>query len=138
MTNTLSLWEISWENECYRQVEGSIFFQMAKTQVSIYLPISTNTFVIAKLIYLTLQKTEVYGWWNDPANHFIICHILYIWKPKVAFSIFQIVLLYFFLNECPGLCWYRPGHSLGEKITYLTRNGKWKKQLWGFIYNIHI
>ena len=36
-----------------------------------------------------------------------------IWKTKVAFTIFHflLIMLYFFLNECPGL--YR--HLLGEK-----------------------
>ena len=27
------------------------------------------------------------------------------------------MLVYFFPNDCPGLCQYRPGHSLGEKIS---------------------
>ena len=44
----------------------------------------------------TLQKKEVYVWWNDPAKCFKICHISYIWKPNFAFSIFHFVLLYFF------------------------------------------
>ena len=51
---------------------------------------------------------------------------MYIEKPKVAFSIFHFVLLYFSLsNECPGLCRNRPGHSLGKKIkTHEKKNGK--------------
>ena len=39
----------------------------------------------------------------------------------------------FFLNEWPGLCHHRPGHSLG-KNNKVTRNEKWKKQLWVFVY----
>ena len=65
---------------------------------------------------VTLQKKEFYTWWKVPAKHFKIFHILYIWKPKVAFSVFHFVLLYFSPNKCPGLCWHRPGHSLGDKI----------------------
>ena len=65
-----------------------------------------------------------------PAKHFKICHILYIRKPKVAFSVFHFVLLYFSPDECPDLCRHRPGHSLGEK-NKVARNEKRKKQLWG-------
>ena len=51
---------------------------------------------------ITLQKTEVNAWWKVPAKRFkfYIC----IPKPKVAFSNFHFVLLYFFPNECSGLC----------------------------------
>ena len=54
------------------------------------------------LVLATLQKKEVYDWWNDPAKRFKICHILYIRKPKVAF--FISCNFAFFPNECPGLC----------------------------------
>ena len=42
----------------------------------------------------------------------------YFWNMKihVVFFVFHFMLLYFFPNECPGLCRHRPGHSLGEKI----------------------
>ena len=30
---------------------------------------------------------------------------------KITFCFF----INFFPNECPDLCWYRPGHSLGNK-----------------------
>ena len=33
-----------------------------------------------------------------PVKRFKICHVLYLQKPKVAFSIFHFVLLYFFPN----------------------------------------
>ena len=69
----------------------------------------------------------------DEMTRFKICHILYIWKSKVVFSIFHFMLIYFFPNECPDLCRHRPGHSLGEK-NKVARNEKWKKQLWGFLY----
>ena len=36
----------------------------------------------------------------------------------VVFFIFHFVLLNFYPNEFPGLCWHRPGHSLEEKIKY--------------------
>ena len=53
--------------------------------------------VSTKLIKLcTLQKKEVYAWRKVRVKCFKICHISYIWKPKVAFSIFHFVLLYFF------------------------------------------
>ena len=42
---------------------------------------------------VTLQKLEVYAWWNCSAKRFKICHILYIRKSKVAFSYFHFVLL---------------------------------------------
>ena len=48
-------------------------------------------------------------------KRFKICHISYIRKPKVAFSVFHFVLQYFFPNECPGLFRHRTGHSLGKK-----------------------
>ena len=53
-----------------------------------------------KVLIHTLQKCKRFMFdVIDPAIRFIICHILYIWKYKVAFSI----LCYFlFLNKCPG------------------------------------
>ena len=34
-------------------------------------------------------------------------------------------ILFFSLNECPGLCQHRPGHPLGEKIKqHEMKNGK--------------
>ena len=66
-------------------------------------------------------------------KRFKICHISYIRKPKVAFSVFHFVLQYFYPNECPGLCRRRPGHSLRDE-NKVARNEKWKKQLWVFVY----
>ena len=43
-------------------------------------------------------KLELIYWWNCLAKRFEICHILCIRKPKIAFSIFHFVLLYFFPN----------------------------------------
>ena len=63
--------------------------------------------------WCTPPNFRVCARWNVPAKRFKICHILYIQKPKVAFSIFHFVLLYFFPNECSGLCRHRPGHSFG-------------------------
>ena len=42
----------------------------------------------------------------------------YFWNTKthVVFSFFISCYFIFPPNECPGLCWHRPGHSLGEKI----------------------
>ena len=38
----------------------------------------------------------------------------YFWNKK---SCFHLMLLYFFPNECPGLCHYRPGQAfIREKI----------------------
>ena len=41
-----------------------------------------------------------------------IQNLPYFWNTKthVVFFVFHFVLLYFFLNECPGLCRHRPGH----------------------------
>ena len=61
-----------------------------------------------------------------------VCHILCIRKPKVAFSVFHFMLLYFFPNECPCPCRHRPEHSLGKNK--VAQNEKWKKQLWVFVY----
>ena len=41
--------------------------------------------------------------------------IFYIYKKPNFSPVFHFVLLYFFLNECPGLCRHRPWHSLGKK-----------------------
>ena len=41
--------------------------------------------------------------------------ILYIQKPKLAFTDFHFMRLYFFPNEWPGLFWHRSGNSLGKK-----------------------
>ena len=43
----------------------------------------------------TLQKKEVYAWWNDPVKRFKN-HILYIRKPKVVISVFHYMRIYFF------------------------------------------
>ena len=56
---------------------------------------------------LCLMKSSSKRIWNLP--------YLNIWNSKIAFSVFHFVLLYFCPNECPGLCWHRPGHSLGKK-----------------------
>ena len=39
---------------------------------------------------------------------FKMCHILYIRKPQVTYSIFHFTLLYFSPNECPGLSRHMP------------------------------
>ena len=41
--------------------------------------------------------------------------------------------LFFFPNECPGLCRHRPGTFIGEK-NKVAGNEKWKKELWVFVY----
>ena len=64
----------------------------------------------------TLQKIRMCDQINCLEKCFKICHIQYIWNPKVAFSFIHFVLLYFFPNECPGLCRYSQGHSVGGKI----------------------
>ena len=52
--------------------------------------------------------------------------------PKVAFSVFHFVLLYFFPNECPGPCRHILGHSLGKNIKkHEMKNGK---NNYGFSY----
>ena len=42
--------------------------------------------------------------------------ILLSYENPCVFFVFHFMLLYFSPNECPGLCWHRPGHLLGEKI----------------------
>ena len=46
-------------------------------------------------------------------------------------SFFILCYFIFFPNECPGLCQYRPGHSLGEK-NKVARN---EKKLHGVSYS---
>ena len=66
----------------------------------------------------TLQKWDVYAWWNDLAKCFKICHILYTQK------LFNFVLLYFFPY----------GYSLGKKIS----STKWKMEKATLGFRIHI
>ena len=62
-----------------------------------------------------------------PAKRFKICHILYIRKPKVAFSVFISGYFIFLPNECPGLWRQRKKYKIAQ-------NEKRKKQIWVFIY----
>ena len=77
----------------------------------------------------TLQKREVYAWWNDLEKHFKICHFLEYENPH-SFC-FHFVPLNFPPNECPGLCQHRPRAFIrGEnKIAW---NEKWKKNYVSF------
>ena len=66
---------------------------------------------------------------------FKMCHILYIRKPQVTYSIFHFTLLYFSPNECPGLCWHRPGaRAFIRGKNKVAKNEKQKKQLCVFVY----
>ena len=56
------------------------------------------------------DSSQFQGLCSTKSSSFKICHILYIWKSKVALSVFNFMLLYFFPNECPSLCRHRPGH----------------------------
>ena len=93
----------------------------------------SNSIILAKILTYYLPHFRDCARWKLPAKYFKLCHILYIRKPKVAFSVFHFVLLYFFPYEWPGLCRHRPGHSLG-KTNKVARNENWKKQLWVFVY----
>ena len=53
--------------------------------------------------YLTLQKFGMWDQINCQEKRFKICHILYIRKPKVTFSIFHFVLLIFSLYVDQGI-----------------------------------
>ena len=41
------------------------------------------------------------------------------------------MLLYFFPNECPGICQPRPGHKLGENKAAQNEKTKTKKRCGG-------
>ena len=54
-------------------------------------------------------------------------------KPHTIFSDFHFKQVYFFPNEFPGLCWHRPGHSLGEK-NLVAQDEKQKETTWVFLW----
>ena len=85
-----------------------------------------------KVLIHTLQKCKRFMFdVIDPAKRFIICHILYIWKHKVAFSILWYFII--LLNKCPG---HILENSLEKKVIRV-RNNLWKTQLLGYcIYEI--
>ena len=86
-----------------------------------------------KKFKLPLHSSEIRGLCLRKCPRKMLQNLAYLTimrKPKIAFSIFHFMLLYFFPNECPGQCRHRPGHSLGEKQSCM----KWKKQLWVFVY----
>ena len=70
--------------------------------------------LICKLFTQVIHSSEIRG------LCFKICHILYIRKPKVVFSIFHFMQL-------------RPGHSLGEKTTLGCCSKFWSISLGHFI-----
>ena len=47
------------------------------------------------------------------------------------FSFFILCKFIFLRNECPGLCWHRPGHSLGKNIK--LHEMKNEKTTWVFL-----
>ena len=65
------------------------------------------------------------------ASKFAIFHV-YEKKPNLLFRFYISCYFTFSPNECPGLCQYSPGHSLGKHK--VARNEKWKKQFWVFVY----
>ena len=60
-------------------------------------------------------------------------NLLYFYNKKIriVFFVFHFEQLLFFPNECPSLCRYRPGHSLGKMK--VAQNEK-RKKLRGFSY----
>ena len=61
---------------------------------------------------LTPPNFRVCAWQKVPAKRWKICHILYIWKPKVVFSFFSFI----------------------REKNKVARNEKRKQQLWVFVH----
>ena len=82
----------------------------------------------------TLQKKEVYTWWKVPVKCSKNCHILYIWKWKVAFSIFHFVLHTLFFPLMNALVYVNIDQDIHQGKNEIAGNETWKKQLWVFVY----
>ena len=93
----------------------AVYFANSKQRI-LYVSISIFK-VILCYPCTTPPNFRVCAWQKVPAKCFKICHILYIRKHKVDFSIFHFVLLYYPPNECQGLCQHKLGHSFGGKTT---------------------
>ena len=78
-------------------------------------------FSMQKVLFLlvTIQKIDVYAWWNDVAKWFKTCHIFWMRKPMAIslghsicmYIVFFYHFLLFFPNKCLGLCWHRFSYS---------------------------
>ena len=69
-------------------------------------------FMLDEMFQRNASKFAIFYIYENPKLFFISCYIIYS------------------LNECPGLCWHRPGHSLGGKIQL----HEMKKATWVFLY----
>ena len=80
---------------------------------------------------LPFHSSEIRGLCLMKCSSETLQNLPYFWNTKthVVFFLFHFVLLYFFPNECPGLCQDRPGHPL-LKIQSCLR---WKKSIWVFL-----
>ena len=74
---------------------------------------------------VTLQKYGAFLKGNTQEKCFKIFHIFAIWKPTHYFLQYSYRFFLWKINECPGLWWYRPGHSLfRHKTKLVARNEK--------------
>ena len=82
---------------------------------------STYAKVSNSITYANFSHCAIFRGKNPHTGKVLnIQNLPYFWNKKthVVFFVFHFVLLYFFPNECLGLCQHRPGHSLGKKIKY--------------------
>ena len=109
--------EFHWTLDRQRSNSYTFFFSLIQLTSILALSWNSDWMTTLSTYQCTPPNFRVCARRKVPTKRFKICHILYIWKPKVAFSIFHFVQSYIFLpNECHGLCWHRLGNSLEEKI----------------------
>ena len=85
-------------------------------------------FLEARWCYNTLQKHEVYGWWNDLMNYFNNCHTVFLKYKHTGSSFIKLsfwTILYFQLMH--DVCRY----GLREKIK-VAQIGNWNTRVFIF------
>ena len=82
--------------------------------------------------HITLQKKEVYAWWNFLAKSINICHTFVKYKNSCRFFILHFLQFYFITNEWPVLSQTRTWHWLEIKQ---SSTKWWIKNLYEFLYS---
>ena len=85
------------------------------------------------LLLLTFHSSEIRGLCLMKWPGETLQNLPYFMIMKTQSCFFHFVQLYFFINECPGLCWHKPGHSLDKKQSSV----KWKTEKATLGYRIH-